>query len=144
MAKIGYSPLPPNLSQEVANSISRLTGQPAEQLSAANCSNPRFSGSVGDGGGSPPDPLAGVASIGDVAGGIGASTTDATGAGAAGASGVTKSAGGGSTDWRKATPVAYTGPSIPTSNSLALVLLLVVMLIPLGFGIFRSRKDSGT
>ena len=140
MAKIGYSPLPPNLSQEVANSISRLTGQPAEQLSAANCSNPRFSGSVGEGGGSPPDPLAGVASIGDVAGGIGATTTDA---GAAGAAGATKSAGGGSTDWRKATPVAYTGPSIPTSNSLALVLLLVVMLLPLGFGIFRSRKKSG-
>ena len=140
MAKIGYSPLPPNLSQEVANSISRLTGQPAEQLSAANCANPRFSGSVGEGGGSPPDPLAGVASIGDVAGGIGATTTDA---GAAGAAGATKSAGGGSTDWRKATPVAYTGPSIPTSNSLALVLLLVVMLLPLGFGIFRSRKKSG-
>jgi hypothetical protein len=63
-------------------------------------------------------------------------------AGAAGAAGATKSAGGGSTDWRKATPVAYTGPSIPTSNSLALVLLLFVMVIPLGFGIFRSRKKS--
>jgi len=143
MAKIGYSPLPPNLSQEVANSISRLTGQPAEQLSAANCANPRFSGSVGEGGGSPPDPLAGITSIGDVAGGIGATTTDVTGAGAAGGAGATKSAGGGSTDWRKATPVAYTGPSIPTSNSLALVLLLFVMVIPLGFGIFRSRKKSG-
>jgi hypothetical protein len=87
--------------------------------------------------------LAGITSIGDVAGGIGATTTDATGAGAAGAAGATKSAGGGSTDWRKATPVAYSGPSIPTSNSLALVLLLFVMVIPLGFGIFRSRKKSG-
>lgn len=142
MAKIGYSPLPPNLSQEVANSIARLTGQPPEQLSAANCANPRFSGSVGEGGGSPPNPLAGITRIGELAGGANTEATDATGT-AAGTSGATKSAGGGSTDWRKATPVAYTGPSIPTSNTLALVLLLVVMVIPLGFGIFRSRKKSG-
>jgi phosphate transport system substrate-binding protein len=143
MAKIGYSPLPPNLSQEVANSIARLTGQPAEQLSAANCANPRFSGSVGEGGGSPPNPFEGITRIGDVAGGANAGAADATGTGAAGTPGATKSAGGGSTDWRKATPVAYSGPSIPTSNTLALVLLLVVMVIPLGFGIFRSRKKSG-
>ncbi|CAB4584038.1 unannotated protein [freshwater metagenome] len=140
MARIGYSPLPPNLSQEVANSIARLTGQPAEQLGADNCSNPRFSGSVGDGGGSPPDPLAGVTQIG---GGV-ASTAGAgaTATAAAGTSGATKSAGGGSTDWRKATPVAYTGPSIPTSNILALLLLLLVMFLPIGFGIFRSRRKS--
>jgi len=140
MAKIGYSPLPPNLSQEVANSIARLTGQPAEQLSASNCANPRFYGSVGEGGGSPPDPLAGLASIGGggpVAGATAA--TDATAA-ATGVAGATKSAGGGSTDWRKATPVAYTGPSIPTSNVVALVLLLVVMVLPLGFGVFRARR----
>ena len=143
MAKIGYSPLPPNLSQEVANSIARLTGQPPEQLSAANCANPRFSGSVGEGGGSPPNPLAGITRIGELAGGANTEATDATGTAVAGTSGATKSAGGGSTDWRKATPVAYTGPSIPTSNTLALVLLLVVMVIPLGFGIFRSRKKSG-
>src|SRR5262249_36857774 len=42
MARIGYSPLPPNLSQEIANSIARLTGHAAEQLNAGNCSNPRF------------------------------------------------------------------------------------------------------
>ena len=140
MAKIGYSPLPPNLSQEVANSIARLTGQPAEQLSASNCANPRFYGSVGEGGGSPPDPLAGLASIGGGGGPVAGATaaTDATAA--TGVAGATKSAGGGSTDWRKATPVAYTGPSIPTSNVVALVLLLVVMVLPLGFGVFRARR----
>jgi phosphate transport system substrate-binding protein len=45
MANIGYSPLPPNLSQEVANSIARMNGVPesqAEQLTRANCANPRF------------------------------------------------------------------------------------------------------
>ena len=144
MAKIGYSPLPPNLSQEVANSIARLTGQPAEQLSAANCANPRFYGSVGEGGSSPPDPLAGLASIGAGGGGVVAAAATDTAAAPTGAAGATKSAGGGSTDWRKATPVAYTGPSIPTSNVLALVLLLVVMVLPLGFGIFRSRRRSGS
>ena len=146
MARIGYSPLPPNLSQEVANSVARLTGQPAEQLSAANCSNPRFSGSVGDGGGSPPDPLAGVTSIGAGVGGVAGSTTasaDATSTAAAnGTAGATKSAGGGSTDFRKATPVAYAGPTIPTSNTVALLVLLAVMVLPLGFGIFRSRRKS--
>jgi phosphate transport system substrate-binding protein len=142
MARIGYSPLPPNLSQEVANSIARLTGQPAEQLSAANCANPRFSGSVGEGGGSPPDPLAGIAEIG--AGGVASATGSATGsgAGAAGTAGATKSAGGGSTDWRKATPVAYSGPAIPTSNTIALIVLLFVMVLPIGVGIFRSRRKS--
>lgn len=140
MARIGYSPLPPNLSQEVANSIARLTGQPAEQLGADNCSNPRFSGSVGDGGGSPPDPLAGVTKIGG--GVVSTAGAGAAGTAAAGTSGATKSAGGGSTDWRKATPVAYTGPSIPTSNILALLLLLLVMFLPIGFGIFRSRRKS--
>ena len=140
MAKIGYSPLPPNLSQEVANSIARLTGQPAEQLSASNCANPRFYGSVGEGGGSPPDPLAGLASIGAGGGGVVAAAAADTAAAPTGAAGATKSAGGGSTDWRKATPVAYSGPSIPTSNIVALVLLLIVMMLPLGFGIFRSRR----
>ncbi len=140
MASIGYSPLPPNLSQEVANSIARLTGQPAEQLSADNCSNPRFSGSVGDGGGSPPDPLAGVTEIG--AGGVASTSGSAATGAAAGTAGATKSAGGGSTDWRKATPVAYAGPSIPTSNIVALLLLLLVMFLPIGFGIFRSRRKS--
>ena len=146
MARIGYSPLPPNLSQEVANSIARLTGQPPEQLSAGNCANPRFSGSVGDGGAAPVDPLAGVTSIGAGGGPAGSTTaggataTDATGAAAV--AGSVKSSGGGSTDWRKAVPVAYTGSSIPTSSTVALLALLAVMVVPIGAGILRSRRRN--
>ncbi|MDP9073145.1 MAG: substrate-binding domain-containing protein, partial [Actinomycetota bacterium] len=51
MARIGYSPLPPNLSQEMANSIGRLQGVAPEQLTGGNCANPRFSGSLGQGSG---------------------------------------------------------------------------------------------
>lgn len=69
MARIGYSPLPPNLSQEVANAIGRLQGRPAEQLNASNCANPRFSGSLGTDSASPSDPLAKVQSIGPGPGG---------------------------------------------------------------------------
>lgn len=60
MAQIGYSPLPTNLSQEVANSIGRMNGRPPERLTAANCPNPRFSGSLGAGATSPPDPYLGL------------------------------------------------------------------------------------
>jgi phosphate transport system substrate-binding protein len=56
MAQIGYSPLPTNLSQEVANSIARMEGTSPERLTRANCPNPRFSGSLGPGAQSPPDP----------------------------------------------------------------------------------------
>lgn len=56
MARIGYSPLPPNLSQEMSNAVSRLTGEPAERLTSGNCANPRFRGSLGPGATSPPDP----------------------------------------------------------------------------------------
>jgi phosphate transport system substrate-binding protein len=147
MARIGYSPLPPNLSQEVANSIARLTGQPPEQLSAGNCANPRFSGSVGDGGGAPVDPLAGVTSIGSGGGPAAAGTSadgTATGGAAGGAAkaGAVKASGGGSTDWRKAVPVAYTGSSIPTTSTLALLALLAIMIIPIAFGVVRSRRRN--
>ena len=64
MARIGYSPLPPNLSQEMSNSIARMSGTAPVQLTAANCSNPRFHGSLGDNSTSPPDPLQGVPGIG--------------------------------------------------------------------------------
>jgi phosphate transport system substrate-binding protein len=42
MADIGYSPLPPNLSQEMANSIARMNGTAPETLTRENCANPRF------------------------------------------------------------------------------------------------------
>jgi phosphate transport system substrate-binding protein len=63
MAQVGYSPMPPNLAQEMANSIARMQGTAPETLTAANCSNPRFHGSLGSGSTSPDDPLAGVPTI---------------------------------------------------------------------------------
>lgn len=60
MAQLGYSPLPPVLSQEMANSIARMNGTAAESLNAANCPNPRFSGSLGAGASSPEDPYLGL------------------------------------------------------------------------------------
>jgi phosphate transport system substrate-binding protein len=91
MARIGYSPLPPNLSQEVANSVGRLQGSTPEQLNPGNCNNPRFRGSLGLGSTSPPDPLnkprsagAGGAGAGP---GQGAKTGKGSGAGGAGGSG---------------------------------------------------------
>ncbi len=69
MAAIGYSPLPPNLSQEIANSISRMAGGGVERLSAANCANPRFRGSLGAESQGPPDPYEGLPPGGGGAGG---------------------------------------------------------------------------
>jgi len=60
----GYSPLPPNLSQEISNAIGRMQGTAPQQLTAANCSNPRFHGSLGQNAASPPDPLRSVPSAG--------------------------------------------------------------------------------
>src|SRR6185437_6812044 len=53
MAQIGYSPLPTNLSQFLANAIGYMTGNPPETLSGTNCKNPQFGGGLG-GGSSPP------------------------------------------------------------------------------------------
>lgn len=139
MARIGYSPLPPNLSQEVANSIGRLTGQSPEQLSADNCANPRFRGSVGEGATPPPNPFDGVDSIGALGG---ADSTGAGGGAAGAGQGGTVSSGGGSTDWRRATPVAYAGPAIASSNAWALLGLLAIMAIPLVVGAVVSRRRS--
>jgi phosphate transport system substrate-binding protein len=63
MSRIGYSPLPPNLSQEMMNSVSRLTGQPPTQLNAGNCANPTFHGSLGAGAVAPPDPFAALGGV---------------------------------------------------------------------------------
>ena len=42
MAQIGYAPLPPNLSQQLADAIGYMTGQTPEQLTAQNCASPEF------------------------------------------------------------------------------------------------------
>jgi phosphate transport system substrate-binding protein len=121
MAQIGYSPLPPSLSQEVANSIGRMNGEPPETLNRANCPNPRFSGSLGAGATSPPDPYldlpsgpedpgagpgAGPGGPGDPAAGpgdggpVGGDGTGSTGGGAGGSGGggTGDADGGGSSD----------------------------------------------
>jgi len=155
MARIGYSPLPANLSQEIANSIGRLQGTPPEQLNVGNCANPRFAGSLGQGSGSPADPLAQVASLAGNGGtaaaasasaatGSGTAAAGATGAAAsvaAGKVGATKAVGGGSTDWRNAAPVAYTRPGLPSTSSWPLLAFLAVLTVPpILIGIRRLRR----
>lgn len=144
MARIGYAPLPPNLSQEVVNSIARLTGGTPEQLDQQNCANPRFGGSVGEGGAPPVDPFQNV----DAIGGAGDAALGAGGGsgagGAAGKGGAISSSGGGSTDWRRATPVAYAGPTIAASDPWVLIGLLAIMLIPLViWGVVARRRSLG-
>ena len=139
MASIGYSPLPPNLSQEVANSIARMQGTAPETLTAANCANPRFSGSLG-GPLAPADPLAKVTSIGGGGGGAsngkGSTNTTVASAGASesaaavGVAGAVKAVGGGSGNWRDAAPVAYDRQGTSDSNTLPFLILLAVFLIP--------------
>lgn len=96
MAQLGYSPLPPGLSQEMANSIARMNGTAPEALNAGNCANPRFSGSLGAGASSPPDPYLNLPGFsgnpdggGPQAGGPGGAAAGASGAtGAGGAAAV--------------------------------------------------------
>jgi phosphate transport system substrate-binding protein len=155
MARIGYSPLPPNLSQEVANSIARMQGSAPEALNAGNCANPRFFGSLGEGASSPPDPLANVASLAgssgaDQAAAASAAINGATGGGA-GASGAAdksrggvRAVGGGSTDWKDAKPVAYTRPGLPGTNNLPLLALVaLIALPPIVAGAIRLRRGRG-
>jgi phosphate transport system substrate-binding protein len=164
MARIGYSPLPPNLSQEIANSVARMQGTAPEQLDQGNCANPRFAGSLGAGASSPPDPLANVTSIGGGSSGGGSSGGGSTGGasgssanGAAATGGDASSSGsaaaaraqglrtaGGSSDFRASAPAAYTrpGPSAP-SNAPLLVFLALIAIPPLvigSFGYIRARR----
>jgi len=152
MAQIGYSPLPPNLSQEMANSIARMQGTAPEGLNAGNCANPRFSGSLGPGASSPPDPLAEVASLAgggsaDVAsqaagGGAAAGPAASAAGGASGKSGSgARAVGGGSTDWRDASPVAYTRSGLPgTSNLPLLAFVALIAVPPFVAGALRLRR----
>lgn len=91
MADIGYSPLPPNLSQEVVNSVQRMTGEAAPQLNRSNCANPRFRGSLGAGWRGPEDPYAGLTG----GGGGGGGGNGSGGGGGQGGSGDGSGSGGG-------------------------------------------------
>ena len=57
MADIGYSPLPPQLSQFIADAIGRMWGRGAETLTLQNCANPRFDPNYLLPGGEQPPPL---------------------------------------------------------------------------------------
>lgn len=112
MATIGYSPLPPELSQFMANAIGYMTGQTPVILTVKNCANPQFQGGdLGVGALPPKNPLSTVTSLAPGAspsasgggaaaaaagsaaagksshGANGSSTSGSTGAGAAGAAG---------------------------------------------------------
>jgi phosphate transport system substrate-binding protein len=168
MAAIGYSPLPPNLSQEVVNSIARLQGTAPETLSAGNCANPRFHGSLGAGAASPKDPLAGrILSGGGAAGraaagagnargnaagakgnttagaaGPAASTDAASGALAAGRAGDVPAVGGGSGVFQVAAPVVYNRPGMGSSSPVPVLLLFLLLGVPPVL-LSRSERFSG-
>ncbi|KFZ77676.1 phosphate ABC transporter substrate-binding protein [Amycolatopsis sp. MJM2582] len=155
MARIGYSPLPPNLSQEIMNSNARLTGQPAKQLNAGNCGNPTFHGSLGTGAASPPDPLvtAGIIapdgkpkaatsgpkpSAGPGAGpAVGDKTATAT------ANADEESAGGGSKNWREAAPASYDEGGFGGFGGWAALVLFVAIVTPLVVrGVVRKVRGA--
>jgi phosphate transport system substrate-binding protein len=156
MARIGYSPLPPNLSQELVNSIARMQGTAPEGLNANNCANPRFRGSLGNALASPKDPLVGrlpgagntaaKAAAGGAnranaatpnaannaaagAGGPAASADAAAGSIAAGRGGV-NAVGGGSGVFQPAAPVVYNRPGMGSSSPLPVLLLLLLVGVP--------------
>lgn len=156
MARIGYSPLPPNLSQEIMNSNSRLTGQPPKQLNAGNCRNPTFHGSLGEGAASPPDPLVaagilnpnGKPAAGPGAAGPNTSAGPSTGPSADKTTTATagpddESAGGGSKNWREASPAAYDDGGLGGFGGWAALVLFVAIVAPLVIrGAIRKVRGS--
>ncbi len=154
MATIGYAPLPPALSQFLANAVGWMLGQPAQQLSASNCSNPTFSGNLGSGSSPPPLPPIGNAPGAAAAGPAATGKTAASGnagshaASTAQVSGSGGTSGGGSgTDsvseatatqasktvtspTQPANPAALVGGVLPTSPWVPLLALLVVLALP--------------
>jgi phosphate transport system substrate-binding protein len=163
MAAIGYAPLPTALSQFLANAVGWMLGQPAQQLSAANCSNPTFSGNLGSGSSPPPLPPIGnapgasAASASGATGATGASggagSTSTTLALAAGASGTAGGASGtasatGATQASKsvtsstqpANPAALIGGDLPTSPWVPLLALLVILALPVVILSVKRRR----
>jgi phosphate transport system substrate-binding protein len=137
MARIGYSPLPPNLSQEMMNSSARLTGKPAKQLTAANCNNPTFHGGLGAGATSPPDPFEQLGGVGKLTGNTTKNTAPAASSSGAGTATMTASpddqlANGGSKDWQDPDPAAYDhGDGGPGFGGWATLVLFAVIAAPL-------------
>jgi len=165
MAEIGYSPLPADLSQFLANAIGYMTGQAPATLTAANCANPQFrGGDLGVGATPPPDPTRGVTAEGPGPGGHnGSSTTGgATGSGSSSASGgggsspkpgvvatglkggAARSAGGGTSVFQQTHPTdlqsAADSTTLPPAPLAVLLVLLVAPAAWLGLSALRRRR----
>jgi phosphate transport system substrate-binding protein len=146
MAAIGYAPLPPQLSQFLADAVGYMTNQPAQQLNASNCSNPTFRGSLGADASPPPVPPIGNAPGGAAAGSAsssrGGTSSVGTGASAAATTGGTGSSNGSeaagtsnaqsqeASKFKAAAPAALEGGQLPTSPLLPLLALLVLLAVP--------------
>ena len=166
MAKIGYAPLPPQLSQFMANAVGWMSGQPAQQLSAANCSNPTFSGNLGVGASPPPLPPIGNApgaaaptasektGTSDASGATGSTATtiaEASGAAAgaaAGGTGADSTTGAAhssksvTSSTQPADPAALFGGVLPTSPWIPLLALLLILALPVV--ILSIKRKPGT
>jgi phosphate transport system substrate-binding protein len=150
MANIGFAPLPPQLSQYVADAVHRMSGEPLVTLTQQNCGNPRFDPNYLLPGGEQPPPLPdppGVDNLGTASSRrstaatgpgstAGAADTAAT-AGAADAAGRTgnRAVGGGSEDWREAHPVAYDRPTTLPIGMLPWVALVMILAVPVVGGV---------
>ncbi|WP_326835425.1 substrate-binding domain-containing protein [Amycolatopsis rhabdoformis] len=157
MARVGYSPLPPNLSQEMMNANARLTGKPAKQLNAGNCDNPTFHASLGAGSTAPKDPFEDLGGVDALThGGTGGGPTSGpssgpnaptTGPSSAGAGPSADSpdatdANGGSTDWRNAEPASYQGSGFGGFGAWAALVLFAAICLPLLIrGLVRRRRS---
>jgi phosphate transport system substrate-binding protein len=157
MAAIGYAPLPPQLSQFLADAVGYMLNQPAQQLNASNCTNPTFTGSLGADSSPPPLPPIGNApgaaaatgkSSSASAGTAGASTsaaaasaTGGTGAGGSG-TGSSNSAGSDNSKIKQAAPAALQGGEWPTSPLVPLLALLVLLAVPVV--ILSIQRKRGT
>lgn len=144
MAQIGYSPLPTNLSQEIQNSITRMSPKTkGRQLNASNCRNPRFTGGLGAGSTGPPPPSNTNKKNTNPNASASANPSASNSASAANQNGSDiDSVGGGSGKWRDDKPVAYGGASPGGVSWLTAILLLLLVGIPplVAAGVQRIRR----
>jgi phosphate transport system substrate-binding protein len=157
MADIGYAPLPPQLSQFIADAVGRMWGRGAETLTRENCANPRFDPNYLPPGGEQPPPLPeppGVGNLGSAGNNSRSTTTGAvetatTGAAAgsetaaAGRAGEEEAVGGGSDDWRNVDPVAFNRPGMARIGQWPLLVLLLVLLVPVVGGMISRAAQQG-
>jgi phosphate transport system substrate-binding protein len=156
MADIGYSPLPPQLSQFIADAIGRMWGRGAETLTRENCANPRFDPNYLLPGGEQPPPLPDPPGVGNIGSGNNNARTTTTGAGgetattgaasetaAAGRAGEEEAVGGGSDDWRDVDPVAFNRPGMARIGRWPLLVVLLVLLVPVVGGMIYAAAQQG-